>query len=95
MVVAAFAGVSIEPDAGEEIKVLIELDSLADGFEEFRWHVEGSFFSGLERRNGCAEAAGGALIAGFGESGEEGHGNRYWRTCFRVLPGCFGTHSDV
>jgi hypothetical protein len=71
VVVAAFEGLGIEPDAGEQVEVLIELDALSDGFEEFRGDVECGFFTGLERRNGCPSAAGGAVIAGRGEWCEE------------------------
>lgn len=71
---ATFESHGVEPDAGEQIEVLIEPNPLADGFEEFRGDIEGGFFAGLERRNGGASAAGGAVVAGFGESGEERHG---------------------
>ena len=68
---AAFECQRIEPDAGEQVEMLIVADSLADGLEEFLRDVESGFFAGLERGNGCASAAGGAVIAGCGEWCEE------------------------
>ena len=68
---ATFESHGVEPDAGEQIEVLIEPNPLADGFEEFRGDVECGFFTGLERRTGCPSAAGGAMIAGRGEWCEE------------------------
>lgn len=36
---ATFESHGVEPDAGEQIEVLIEPNPLADGFEEFRGDI--------------------------------------------------------
>ncbi len=85
VVVAAFECLCIEPDAGEQVEVLIGGNSELNGLQQFRGDIQGRFFSGLKRWNGCATAAGGAVIAGIDEQLQVGHGDQPLE-----LPGVFG-----
>lgn len=76
VVVSAFECLCIEPDTGEQVEVLIGGNSELNGLQQFCGDIQGRFFTGLKRWNGCASAAGGAVIAGIDKRMRVCHGDQ-------------------
>lgn len=67
IVMTAFQCACIQPDTGQQIKMLVQADSIPNRLHQRNRHIPVRFFPGLEWWDWGASAAGSTVVAGFNQ----------------------------